>query len=101
MKRSQGAINLGSIRWEPKTAETKIPVRRAGCRESMCGLLPRRKLSLDIPFYSTFPMGPFGLFRWPDFRVANLLTLFLYSAWRIVLFLFPLYLIQVHHYSAT
>ena len=55
MKRSQGAIHFGFIRREPKTVETKMPARRAGCRESTCGFLQRRELSLDSPFYRTFP----------------------------------------------
>jgi EmrB/QacA subfamily drug resistance transporter len=51
--------------------------------------------------HTSFPMVPFGLFRSPNFSGANLLTLFLYSALGIFLFLFPLNLIQVQHYSAT
>jgi EmrB/QacA subfamily drug resistance transporter len=47
------------------------------------------------------PMVPLGLFRSSDFTGANLLTLFLYGALGIFLFLFPLNLIQVQHYSAT
>lgn len=47
------------------------------------------------------PMVPLQLFRSRDFSGANLLTLFLYAALGIFLFLFPLDLIQVQHYSAT
>ena len=47
------------------------------------------------------PMVSLGLFRSPDFTGANLLTLFLYAAFGIFFFLFPLNLIQVQHYSAT
>src|SRR5262249_45316870 len=47
------------------------------------------------------PMLPLELFRARAFTLANLLTLFLYGALAIVLWLVPLNLIQVQHYSAT
>lgn len=47
------------------------------------------------------PMVPPALFRSRTFFGANLLTLFLYSALGIFFFVFPMNLIQVHHYSAT
>jgi EmrB/QacA subfamily drug resistance transporter len=47
------------------------------------------------------PMLPVQLFRSRTFTLANLLTLLLYGALGIVLFLLPLDLIQVQHYSAT
>jgi EmrB/QacA subfamily drug resistance transporter len=47
------------------------------------------------------PMLPLGLFKFPGFSGANLLTLFLYAAIGIFFFLFPLNLIQVQGYSAT
>ncbi len=47
------------------------------------------------------PMVPLSLFRSSAFSAANLLTLFLYGALGIFLFLFPLDLIQVQKYSAT
>ena len=47
------------------------------------------------------PMLPLGLFRSRPFTLANLLTLLLYAALSIVLFLTPLNLIQVQGYSAT
>ena len=46
-------------------------------------------------------MVPLALFRSRTFSGANLLTLFLYSAIGIFFFVFPMNLIQVHHYSAT
>jgi len=49
----------------------------------------------------TTPMVPLELFRSSSFSGANLLTLLLYAALGIFFFLFPLNLIQVHHYSAT
>jgi EmrB/QacA subfamily drug resistance transporter len=47
------------------------------------------------------PMMPLHLFRSRTFTLANALTLLLYGALGIVLFLLPLDLIQVQHYSAT
>jgi EmrB/QacA subfamily drug resistance transporter len=50
---------------------------------------------------SPSPMVPLGLFRSRNFSGANLLTLFLYSAFGGILFFFPLDLIQVQGYSPT
>ena len=47
------------------------------------------------------PLLPFQLFRSRTFTLANVLTLLLYGALGVVLFLLPLELIQVQHYSAT
>jgi EmrB/QacA subfamily drug resistance transporter len=47
------------------------------------------------------PMVPLALFQSRSFSGANLLTLFLYAAVGIFLFLFPMNLIQVQGYSAT
>jgi len=47
------------------------------------------------------PMLPLGLFRSRTFTLANFLTLLLYGALATVLWLVPLNLIQVQHYSAT
>ncbi len=47
------------------------------------------------------PMVPLTLFRSPAFSGANLLTLFLYAAFGIFFFVFPLNLIQIQKYSAT
>jgi EmrB/QacA subfamily drug resistance transporter len=47
------------------------------------------------------PMVPLALFRSRAFTLANTLTLLLYGALGVVLFLVPLNLIQVQHYTAT
>jgi len=47
------------------------------------------------------PMLPLGLFRSPTFTCANVLTLLLYAALGVVLFLVPMNLIQVQGYTAT
>jgi len=47
------------------------------------------------------PMLPLTLFDSRPFALANVLTLLLYAALAVVMFLVPLNLIQVQHYSAT
>jgi predicted MFS family arabinose efflux permease len=58
-------------------------------------------LFLFVEKTETMPMVPLKLFQSASFSAANLLTLFLYSALGIFLFLFPLNLIQIQKYSAT
>ena len=58
-------------------------------------------LFLFIEARVTSPMVPLSLFGSPSFSGTNLITLFLYAALGIFLFLFPLNLIQVQGYSAT
>src|SRR5713101_7924514 len=47
------------------------------------------------------PMLPLALFRSRPFTFANILTLLLYAALSVALFLAPLNLIQLQHYTAT
>src|SRR5712692_4064236 len=47
------------------------------------------------------PMMPLHLFQSRAFALANILTLLLYAALGVILFLVPLNLIQVQHYTAT
>jgi EmrB/QacA subfamily drug resistance transporter len=47
------------------------------------------------------PMLPLALFRSRAFTLANVLTLLLYAALGVIMFLVPLNLIQVQHYTAT
>jgi hypothetical protein len=47
------------------------------------------------------PMLPLGLFRLRAFTLANVLTLLLYAALAVILFLVPLNLIQIQRYTAT
>ncbi len=69
-----------------------------------CSLLAGFACLLLFPFVearSKFPIVPLALFKNASFAGANLLTLFLYSAIGIFVFLFPLNLIQVQNYSST
>ncbi len=56
---------------------------------------------LAVEAKSEAPMLPLSLFRSPTFSGANLLTFFLYGALSVVLFFFPMDLIQIQGYSAT
>jgi EmrB/QacA subfamily drug resistance transporter len=47
------------------------------------------------------PMLPLGLFRIRNFTLTNLLTLLLYAALGMMMFILPMYLIQAQGYSAT
>src|SRR5262249_26854000 len=47
------------------------------------------------------PMMPLSVFSSRPFSLANILTLLLYAALAVMLFLLPLMLIQVHRFSAT
>jgi EmrB/QacA subfamily drug resistance transporter len=47
------------------------------------------------------PMMPLSLFATRDFSVTNILTLLLYGALGVSMFLLPINLIDVQHYSAT
>jgi len=58
-------------------------------------------LFLWVETHISSPMVSLSLFKSRSFLGANLLTLFLYAAIGIFFFLFPLTLMQVHHYSAT
>jgi MFS transporter len=47
------------------------------------------------------PMLPLGLFHSRTFTIANVLTLLLYAALGVMMFLVPMNLIQIQHYTAT
>jgi EmrB/QacA subfamily drug resistance transporter len=58
-------------------------------------------LLLAVERRSESPMLPLTLFRSRAFTLANLLTLLLYAALGVVMFVLPLNLIQVQRYTAT
>ena len=58
-------------------------------------------LFLAVEIRTPNPMMPPGLFRSRTFALANILTLLLYAAIAVVLFLVPLNLIQVQRYTTT
>jgi predicted MFS family arabinose efflux permease len=90
-----GGIVLGLLEWPPLGAGHPVVVASLVAGAVCLVLLvvaENRERS---------PMLPLGLFRSRTFSLANVLTLLLYGALGVVLFLVPLVLIQVEHYSAT
>jgi MFS family permease len=56
---------------------------------------------IAVEHWSNSSMVSLKLFRSRDFAGANLLTLLLYASLSGLLFFFPMYLIQIQHYTAT
>ena len=90
-----GGIVFGLLEW-PRLGANPSIVRAAiggGIAALAAFVIVERRVS--------GPMLPIGLFRSRMFTLANVLTLFLYGALGTVLWLVPLNLIQVQHYTAT
>ena len=90
-----GGIVLGLLEWPPlgpghPLVIAALVIGAAGM--AVLAVVERRVAN---------PMLPFKLFRSRTFTLANILTLLLYGALGVVLFLLPLDLIQVQHYTAT
>jgi EmrB/QacA subfamily drug resistance transporter len=90
-----GGIVLGLLEWPPLGARHPLVIGSLviGLISLVLLLIAERK--------EKSPMLPLGLFASRPFSLANLLTLLLYGALGIVMFLVPLLLIEVKHYSAT
>jgi EmrB/QacA subfamily drug resistance transporter len=90
-----GGIVFGLLEWPPLGGDHPLVV----------GTLATGALSLSllavVERRATNPMIPLELFRSRPFTLANVLTLLLYAALSVMLFLVPLNLIQVQHYTAT
>jgi EmrB/QacA subfamily drug resistance transporter len=90
-----GGIVFGLLEWPPLGPGHPLVI----------GSLATGVLSLALLLVAEHrarnPMMPLDVFRSRTFTLANILTLLLYGALGVVLFLLPLYLIQVQHYSAT
>jgi EmrB/QacA subfamily drug resistance transporter len=90
-----GGIVFGLLEWPRPGANPSI-VRAAvavGIVALAAFVLAERRVSS--------PMLPIELFRSRPFTLANVLTLFLYAALGTVLWVVPMNLIQVQHYTAT
>ncbi|HST07997.1 MAG TPA: MFS transporter [Gemmatimonadaceae bacterium] len=90
-----GGIVLGLLEWPPLGSTHQLVIGSLVIGAVCLGVLvygENRKQS---------PMLPLGLFRSRTFSLANILTLLLYGALGVVMFLVPLVLIQVEHYSPT
>jgi EmrB/QacA subfamily drug resistance transporter len=90
-----GGIVFGLLEWPPLGAGHPLVLGTLMIGAASLGLF------LIVERRVRNPMMPLVLFRSRTFTVANLLTLLLYAALGIVLFLVPLNLIQVQHYSPT
>lgn len=90
-----GGIVFGLLEWPPLGADHPLVIGALAVG-ALC-----LALFLVVEWRVSNPMMPLGLFRSRPFALTNLLTLLLYGALSAVLFLVPLNLIQIQHYSAT
>jgi EmrB/QacA subfamily drug resistance transporter len=90
-----GGIVLGLLEWPPLGA--RHPLVIAALVVGIVSLVLLLVVERRVPN----PMLPLDLFTSRAFTLANLLTLFLYAALSVVMFLTPMNLIQVQGYSAT
>jgi EmrB/QacA subfamily drug resistance transporter len=90
-----GGLVFGLLEWEPLGASHPLVIGSLALGVACLGLL------VVVERRAPNPMMPLHLFRSRTFTLSNILTLLLYGSLGIVLFLLPLYLIQVQHYSAT
>jgi EmrB/QacA subfamily drug resistance transporter len=90
-----GGIVFGLLEWPPLGATHPLvlsAVATGGLSLMLLLIVERRAEN---------PMLPLALFESRPFALANALTLLLYAALSVILFLVPLNLIQVQHYTAT
>ncbi|HKN58795.1 MAG TPA: MFS transporter [Gemmatimonadaceae bacterium] len=90
-----GGIVLGLLEWPPLGPGHPLVI------SSLVGGVVALALLILAEHREKSPMMPLHLFQSRAFSLTNLLTLLLYGALGVVLFLVPLLLIQVKHYSAT
>jgi len=90
-----GGTVFGLLEWPPLGA-THLLVLGA-LAVGACSLV----LLVRVERRARSPMLPLTLFESRPFTFANILTLLLYAALAVVMFLVPLNLIQVQHYSPT
>src|SRR5712692_229052 len=90
-----GGMVLGLLEWPPLGASH--PLVLGALATGVLSLVLLVIVERRVPN----PMLPLALFRSRPFTLANVLTLLLYAALGVVLFLVPLNLIQIQHYTAT
>jgi EmrB/QacA subfamily drug resistance transporter len=90
-----GGIVFGLLEWPPLGAGHPLVIGSLAIGAICLVLL------VVVEGREKSPMMPLALFASRTFSLANLLTLLLYGALTIVMFLLPLLLIQVEGYSAT
>jgi EmrB/QacA subfamily drug resistance transporter len=90
-----GGLVFGLLEWQPLGAGH--PLVLGGLTIGVASLA-----SLTVVEHrASHPMLPLALFQSRTFTLSNLLTLLLYASLGLILFLVPMNLIQVQHYSAT
>jgi EmrB/QacA subfamily drug resistance transporter len=90
-----GGIVYGLLEWPRLGASRSIVLAAIGVGVVSLGAF------VVVERRASAPMLPLGLFRSRTFTLANGLTLLLYGALGTVLWLVPMNLIQVQHYTAT
>jgi len=90
-----GGIVFGLLEWSGLGANRSIVL------SSIVGGFVSLSVFVAVERRVPGPMLPLTLFRSRTFTLANVLTLFLYGALGTMLWLVPLNLIQVQHYTAT
>jgi EmrB/QacA subfamily drug resistance transporter len=90
-----GGIVFGLLEWPPLGAGHPLVLGALAIGGFSLGLF------VIVERQARNPMLPFALFRSRTFTLANVLTLLLYAALGVILFLVPMNLIQVQHYTAT
>jgi len=90
-----GGAVFGLLEWPPLGATH--PLVLGALAVGACSLV----LLVRVERRAASPMLPLTLFESRPFAFANVLTLLLYAALSVVMFLVPLNLIQVQHYSPT
>src|SRR5258705_3368215 len=90
-----GGIVFGLLEWPPLGASHPLVLSALAIGAiSLVSLLTVERRARN-------PMLPLALFRSRTFTLGNALTLLLYAALGVVMFLMPMNLIQVQHYTAT
>lgn len=90
-----GGLVLGLLEWPPLGATDRLVIGSLAIGVVCLSLL------VVMEKRSASPMIPLHLFRSRTFSLTNALTLVLYGALAVVMFLVPLVLIQVQGHSAT
>src|SRR5882672_435442 len=90
-----GGIVFGLLEWPPLGA--RHPLVLAALAIGTVSLV----WLVNVERRAPNPMLPLTLFRSRTFTLANALTLLLYAALGVIMFLMPMNLIQVQHYTAT
>ena len=90
-----GGMVYGLLEWPPLGARHPLVLSALAIGALSLVLL------VSVERRAESPMLPLALFRSQPFTCANILTLLLYAALSVMMFLVPLDLIQVQHYTAT